>query len=103
MPLKAEISRHCQIDLQQTFDFYEDRKSGLGLEFISNFESFVSEVSEHPELGLKTQGNLRKFVLTRFPFIAYYSVADDYVRIVACLYGGQKPQEIEDALKERNE
>lgn len=70
MPLKAELSRHCQADLQQAFDFYEQRKPGLGTEFLANFES-----------------------LTR----------DDYVRIIACLYGGQKPQEIEDALKERKE
>lgn len=70
MPLKAELSRHCQADLQQAFDFYEQRKPGLGTEFLANFESLTP---------------------------------DDYVRIIACLYGGQKPQEIEDALKERKE
>lgn len=103
MPLKAELSRHCQADLQQAFDFYEQRKPGLGTEFLANFESFISEIPGHPELGKRSHGNLRKFVLTRFPFIVYYSVTDDYVRIIACLYGGQKPQEIEDALKERKE
>lgn len=103
MPLRAELSRHCQTDLQQAFDFYEQRKPGLGLEFISDFERFIIGVSTHPELGVKTHGRLRKFVLTQFPYVAYYSVADDHVRVVACIYGGQKPQEIEDALKERSE
>lgn len=101
MPRKAELSRHCRADLQKTFDFYEQRKPGLGTEFILDFERFVSEVSMHSELGLETHGDLRKFVLTRFPYVVYYSIMDDHVQVIACLYGGQKPQEAVNTLKER--
>jgi hypothetical protein len=74
----------------------------LALELSSFLILSVSEVSLHSELGLKTHGALRKFILARFPYVVYYSIMDDHVQVIACLYGGQKPQETENALKERS-
>jgi hypothetical protein len=36
-----------------------------------------------PQLGVSADLHLRKFVLTRFPFTLYYSVAVDVLRIQA--------------------
>jgi hypothetical protein len=46
---------------------------------------------DQPKIGLSVDPYLRKFILTRFPFTLYYSLAADALRIEAVAHQSRRP------------
>jgi len=43
------IIREAQIDLDETFVWYEEQKTGLGFEFINEFEEVINKILRTPK------------------------------------------------------
>ncbi|HNE18171.1 MAG TPA: type II toxin-antitoxin system RelE/ParE family toxin [Turneriella sp.] len=92
MALKVEVSASCEIDLEQAYQWYESHRAQLGLEFLNDFDERLNLIAVNPYIGAEVYRQTRKFVMTRFPYIIYYLLTDDHVKVVACLHGGLDPR-----------
>ncbi|MBE9157259.1 type II toxin-antitoxin system RelE/ParE family toxin [Nodosilinea sp. LEGE 06152] len=79
-------------ELDGAVAYYQDQRSGLGLDFLFTVERAFSKIQQHPELGTpyKIRG-LRRFVLQQFPFLIFYAELEACTWIVAIAHSKRKP------------
>jgi toxin ParE1/3/4 len=63
----------AQEEMQQAARFYENRIAGLGRSFLNGVEQAIAAVAQRPELGHRVSGNIRRYLLRRFPFGILYA------------------------------
>jgi toxin ParE1/3/4 len=89
--MKYEFHPEAEEELYAAADFYEAGLAGLGSDFGEEVNRVIALLLEHPELGARTDSDLRHFVLRRFPFSVVYAAADQLIYIVAIAHGSREP------------
>ena len=101
MNFLVEVSEYCKQDVVNSARWYSFRQTGLGDRFVTAFETTVDLIAQNPEIGYSIATYVRRFSMRIFPYMIYYQVLSDTIRIVACLHGAREPREIEDVLRGR--
>lgn len=85
---------HClaREELDEAVAFYEQKKSGLGIDLLTTVERAMGITQQNPQIGAsyKTTG-FRHFVVQGFPYIIFYRVLTDAIWIVAVAHGKRRP------------
>ncbi len=71
--------------------FYEGEASGLGADFLDDVQRAVDRLREHPRLGQVVSGDLRRGLLSRFPFSLIYTIEPEGLLIVAVAHQRRRP------------
>jgi toxin ParE1/3/4 len=82
----------AEADLADAYRWYEDKRVGLGDEFLDTVDRVIAQVLAHPECGTPIHRTARRVLLDRFPYGVYYRVATDAIVIVACFHASRDPQ-----------
>lgn len=82
----------ARAELAEASHYYEDRVPGLGQALIDDVEKGVKEILEHPNACERVSKNLRRKVLSRFPYGLMYTVETDRIRIVAVAHHKRRPE-----------
>ena len=78
-------------ELIEAVAFYEERATGLGLDFEHEARRAVKTIQETPERWpLKAHG-ARRYLMHRFPFALYYLDMPEILWIVAVAHTSRKP------------
>ena len=85
------IEREAERELFGAADFYERRRSGLGLEFESAAREAVRMIQADPARYAMQKNGTRRRVMSRFPFIVHYVDLPDAIWIVAFAHANRKP------------
>ena len=78
-------------DLEEAADWYEAKRSGLGLEFLDAAHATLATISENPKLYPALHRDTRRALVRRFPYGLYYRIMAGRVLIVACMHGRRRP------------
>lgn len=89
--MKLEFHPQAELELIEEAAYYELQVPGLGERFEAEVRRATDLLLDHPEIGHPADPDLRKFVLNRFPFTLYYSVASDVVRIEVVAHQSRGP------------
>jgi toxin ParE1/3/4 len=81
----------AEAELLEAVRFYEGRLTGLGERFLEEFESAISTIVETPEAGQKVEGDLRRYIMQRFPYGIYYRTDGDELRILVIKHHSRHP------------
>lgn len=69
------LHEKVQVDFNEGFEWYEERKEGLGYEFLDAIENAIAEIVANPEsYGSKENPNYREALLKRFPYVIVYRI-----------------------------
>ena len=80
MAYKLEIRNEVKINIFDGFKWYEDKRKGLGREFIYAVEALINYIENYPEhFQIKYRGRYREAVLKRFPYVIIYEIIQDTV------------------------
>lgn len=81
------LSPLAEAELQESAQWYEDRRPGLGDEFLDAVLALLRRVQEHPHHFPCVRGDVRRaVVIKRFPFSIYFrEVEPERVEILAIL------------------
>lgn len=72
--------------------YYEEQRSGLGLEYLKEVENAVNFLVRYPEAGSTVRGSIRRLILPRFSYSLLYRVLEnDRLRILAVAHHKRKP------------
>lgn len=71
--------------------FYEQRRAGLGDEFLAEVEAVLKFIGAHQALGRPDCYGTRSFPTKRFPFRLVYEVQPDRIWIVAVAHLNRRP------------
>ena len=71
--------------------FYEGRSEGLGLDFLTAVEETVRRIEKFPEAGSIDRANIRKRLVSGFPFTILYEMQADRIYIAAVMHQHRRP------------
>ena len=77
-------------------DWYEERRPGLALEFAADVGRALDVIAEAPFTwarwpGVRREMNVRRFLLSAFPFAVAYFIRHDRVVVLAVAHTSRRP------------
>ena len=85
------IEEEADRELAGSVDFYEERRTGLGLEFKTAAQQALKTIAAAPERWPIGNHGTRHYVMVRFPFVIHYINMPDKLWIVAFAHAKRKP------------
>lgn len=73
-------------DIEQAFNWYEDKQEGLGDRFIADVRETARRIEANPKGYAPAIGEARKALLRKFPYAMYFKVNADGSLVIACLH-----------------
>lgn len=80
---KIEFHSLAREELTESAKWYEERKTGLGDEFLDEIESKLERIARKPNSYSIVYENVRQASLTRFPYLIYYIIKSPLVFILS--------------------
>lgn len=88
---RVALEAAAALEVEQAFDWYESRRSGLGADFLRSVALARDMLVRDPERFPHTREPFRWVKLRKFPYALYFRIKGDTVLIVACLHFRQSP------------
>lgn len=95
MKYKVVISEKAIRELNNSIDWYNEHKTGLGTRFYSKVSKAVKTITKNPyAFGLKFE-DFRYITVDVFPFIVVYFIEEpDKIIITAVFHTSRSPEEL---------
>ena len=92
MALPVVFRRKVGRDLATGFGYYEEQSQGLGEKFLSAVGSSFSAIERYPEMFARVHGEVRRALVSRFPYGIFYRVESKRVVVLAVLHTARDPK-----------
>ena len=89
--MRYEFHPEAEQEFVEAAAYYERNVRGLGERFGSEVRHAIERLLEYPELGSPIDADLRRLLLTRFPYFLIYSFTADLLRVVAVAHSRRRP------------
>lgn len=86
------VQSEAVIDIQEAFDWYEERQVGLGYEFIEELEEGFEKLCKHPQHYTAINQTYRRLRINRFPYLIIYEIEDTRLIVNTVRNTSQKPK-----------
>ena len=83
----------ADLDVEATFQWYENELPGLGLEFLDELRSVYDRIVQGPLKYQDLRSGIRRTLLRRFPYAVYFAFEADVIVVLAVLHAHRDPAE----------
>jgi plasmid stabilization system protein ParE len=83
MSLRLIIRPEAEADLEEAKSWYEQRRKGLGDEFLLCVEEALDRIRQFPKLYAIAYKKVRVAVLRRFPYLICYRITRVAIEVLA--------------------
>ncbi|MEO5913364.1 MAG: type II toxin-antitoxin system RelE/ParE family toxin [Luteolibacter sp.] len=73
-------------EVGEAAEFYEDRVTGLGADFLDEVDAAIDRILQFPEAWGRLGEEFRRCNLRRFPFSMIYSIENDQEIVIVSLF-----------------
>jgi toxin ParE1/3/4 len=81
MNYEVRFRKEAAEDLRDSFVWYNERKQGLGSEFLSEIEKKLKDIQSNPLQFPAIHKNIRRALVKRFPFTIFYLLEQNKIVI----------------------
>ena len=92
MTRRIIVRPRAERDIQSIFEWYESRRPGLGEEFLISLRARLEAVHSFPESWPIIYRNVRRAVMSRFPYSIFYLVQAERIPVLAVLHQSRDPR-----------
>lgn len=92
MKYKLIIRPEAENDLKEAFSWYEDKRKGLGHDFLLQVEAGLRFIERNPEIPPMEYKGTRKHLIKRFPYKIIYLVEKERIIVLAVTHGKRSPK-----------
>ncbi len=89
--MKYSFHPEAKEELLGSINFFEECRSGLGLEFSKEIFSAIQRIIHFPSAWSKFSENTRRCLTNRFPYGVIYQIIEDEVIIIAVMQLNREP------------
>lgn len=95
--MTMRILRAAPKEVEQAADWYEDKRPGLGEEFLQELDAVYLGIEEHPHRALRIslpdldEREFHRVIPRKFPYKVIYEVTDKEVLVLAVAHMRRKP------------
>ena len=93
MLYKIVIQPGAEDDIDDAYNWYEDRQGGLGELFLKELAQFYKKLELNPEIFSKATKHYRQAILNRFPFVIVYEITKTEVHVYSVFHTSRNPKE----------
>ena len=90
--MRVVFSKIARQELDDATCYYEIEFQGLGKRFREEVRMAIKRISEYPEAWSVERGDIRKYLLHKFPYKLLYSIEEDHIFIIAVAHQHRKPE-----------
>ena len=94
------IKKIARVETAEAYDWYEQKRRGLGDEFLGAVEAVLAVIQRTPERFPAVEGPARKARLRRFPYAVHYIVRDNLISVLAVFHAKRDPQILLERLRD---
>ena len=91
MSLPLDFHPAVRGEIDDGYDWYEQRQAGLGRDFLDEVERVLAEITANPARYGFADADIREGLLNRFPYAIYYRVLTDRIRVLAVYHTSRHP------------
>lgn len=92
MGLPAVYRRKVGKDLAGAYGWYEEQRPGLGEEFLAAVGASFDAIEQVPESFGRIHGEVRRAVVSRFPYAVFYRIEPKQVVVLTVLHTARDPK-----------
>ena len=89
--MKAIFHPEAQEEMIESARFFEGRSEGFGSDFLKAVEVTARRIEQFPEAGPVARANIRKRLVSGFPFTILYEIQLDRIFIAAVMHQNRRP------------
>jgi len=86
------IAPEAEQDILLAYYWYEDRRRGLGEEFLDCVDVCIQGICRMPELNAKVYEEYRRALLRRFPYAVFYEYSGRKVTVYCIFHTSRDPK-----------
>jgi plasmid stabilization system protein ParE len=99
MKYKLYITPEAEEDLSEIFEWYENRRKGLGHDFLLQADAGLQLIKRDPFLFAEQYKGVRRCLISRFPYKIFYHTEGRNIIVIAVVYAGRSPKWIKQRIK----
>jgi len=82
------IARH---EISDAYRYYNRQHAGLGEEFVAEIRASAKRLARYPEASPYQRGEIRKYLLSRFPYKLLYAIRGEKIIVIAVAHQHRDP------------
>jgi len=90
--LPIVLRAEAEVEFDDSFDWFNARRTGRGLEFAAAIENVLNKIAANPLIGPVVFADIRKCVVRRFTFNVYYRPHFNWIEVVAVFHTSRDPK-----------
>ncbi|MES9821941.1 MAG: type II toxin-antitoxin system RelE/ParE family toxin [Candidatus Thiodiazotropha sp.] len=91
MSYTLTIRKEAEFDIDEQFDYYEEKREGLGHDLLLCIEEALDKLQRNPLVYRKIHKELRRIPIRRFPYRIFYFVKNNNVIVTALFHARKDP------------
>ena len=91
MPADLIVAPEAEQDIGEAYAWYEDRRPGLGEEFLSCVDASIQAICRMPEMHAEVHEHYRRALVRRFPYAVFYEYAGGRVTVYCVFHTSRDP------------
>ena len=100
MAYKYRLSEEAELDVFESYIWYEKQKEGLGEEFLDTLDVAEQAITSNPlTYQIRYKKMVRAFVVDRFPYLVLYIVNGSNIDVIAVFNTNKHPDRWKKRLK----
>ena len=89
--MRIVFSKYAELELEDAATYYEIELEGLGERFRSEIKKAANRIAKYPEASSIERGDVRKYLLHKFPYKLLYSIEPDHIFVIAVAHLHRRP------------
>ena len=91
MKYRLIIKPEAEADLKEAYSWYEDKRTGLGYDFVLQVDAGLNFIARNPNIHPIEYKGTRKHLVKRFPYKIIYLVQNEQIIVLAVIHGRRSP------------
>jgi len=91
MKYRVVIRPEAEDDLKKAFSWYENKRQGLGYDFLLQVDAGLRFIERNPKVLSPEYRGARKYLVKRFPYKIIYLLEEEKIIVLAVVHGKRSP------------
>jgi plasmid stabilization system protein ParE len=92
MAARLVFAPEAETDIAEAYFWYENRRIGLGEEFLSSVDACVESIRRGPKKCPIVHEGYRRCLVRRFPYAVFYEISAKTVTVYAVFHTARNPE-----------
>lgn len=90
--MKIRFSKLAQLEVDDAVAWYDSQSQDLGTRFLDDLDRAIRRIAAFPLSCTEIEPDLRRCLLTRFPYGIIYGIDSDTIVVIAVAHLHRKPR-----------